>query len=144
MKWEKEMESKLKEYPYKKNALTEIKNRINFIRDTIYSLKPMGNTDPVQGGGSKQEDYLLNRIVEKNELEKTYKDLLYDVRFVDRALKCLNDKEKEVIELYYLNTVRLKIETICDRMGYEKSSVYRIKDDALKKMVIFMYGRIIS
>lgn len=145
MRWDKEVESKLKEYPRKLNAVTNLKHKISYLSDYIYTLKgSFRDTDPVQGGGCKQEDILLDRIVEKEELEKNLEYIEHEISWIQKGFTCLTDIEYKVIQQMYLNESRMSVDNICKSLGYEKSQVYNIRNTAVEKMTLELYGKIYS
>lgn len=142
MNWKREVQDKLYKYPYKKQAISNLKERILYLDETLKTIKPVVmDKVPLRGGGTKQEDVMLNRIMEKELLTANLKDCKVEVKDIEKSLKILTETELEVIELFYLSMYRTSIEKICDRLGYEKSQVYNIRNDALRKMAIFLYGR---
>lgn len=145
MKWEKEMESKLKEYPYKRNALFNLEDRIQYLNSTMYGLgASFRDSDPVQGGGNKAESKFINRIVEKTELEKNLENVKSDLKWVEKGLKCLDPVEKKVIESFYLTDFKISKEKLAQEMGYNKQHLYKIKDKAIYKMTLQLYGCLTS
>ena len=142
MDWEKIMEHRLRQYPYKEKAIENIQNRIEFLDSNMYGLKSvMRDTEPVQGGGNKQEDVLLDRIVEKTLLESNIELCKYEIMEIDKALGVLEGEERQVIELFYLQLHRISVEKIIDKLHLSKSHLYRIRDKSLKKLTMYLYGK---
>lgn len=145
MRWDKELEYKLREYPRKKAALPNMREKIKYLDKSIYMLKgSFRDTDPVQSGGCYQEDILLDKIVEKEELVKNIEDVEWDIKWVDKALNCLDDLELKVITRMYLDDVKISVKKLCEELHYEKSQLYRIKDKAIYKMTLELYGKLYS
>lgn len=145
MRWDKELEGKLKEYPRKVASISNLKGRIAFLEEGLYTLKgSFRDTDPVQGGGSPQEDILLSKIMEKGELEKNLADVRHEIAWVDKGLACLTETELKIIQMMYLQEYRVSVEKVCRAVGYEKTQVYKIKGDALRKMTLELYGKLYS
>lgn len=141
MKWEKEMECKLKEYPYKRNALFNLEDRINYLNSTMYGLgASYRDREPVQGGGNKAESQYINRIVEKMELEKNLENIRNDLEWIEKGLECLDPIEKKVIDSFYLTEYKVSKEKLAQEMGYNKQHLYKIKDQAIYKMTLHLYG----
>ena len=50
MRWDKELEYKLRELPLRVKALENLEDRISYLEETKYMVKPV-NTDSVQAFG---------------------------------------------------------------------------------------------
>ncbi len=143
MNWEREMIERLKKYEKRIKAIDNLKERIVYLQESMESIKPvMTDKDPIKGGTTKQEDVLINRIMEKDLLLDNLKFCEFEVKEIQKALKTLTETEAEIINMFYINTCR--VQTICEKLGYEKSQVYNIRNIALKKMTLFLYGKEIS
>lgn len=145
MNWEKEVISRLKNYNYRRNAIVNLKSKISYIDSNITSVKSISiDKDPIKGGGCKQEDVLVNNIVEKDLLIKNLKFCQREVEELDKAFKILTKTEFEVIQRLYLENYKINIKNICDEMGYSKSNIYNISHAAIKKMALYLYGKIMT
>lgn len=143
MNWEQVMMDKLKKYPYQLDAVVNIQNKIEFLNSDMYSLKSvMRDTEPVQGGGNKQEDVLIARVMEKTLLENNLKFVKYEINEIERAVDILDKDEKEVITLFYLQKYRMSVERMIDKLHCSKNTLYRTRNAAIRKMVLFLYGKI--
>lgn len=145
MKWEKEMECKLKEYPYKRNALFNLEDRIKYLNSTMYDLEScFKDSEQVQSGGNRAESKFISRIVEKTELEKNLDKVKSDLEWIEKGLECLDPIEKKVIESFYLKEFKISKEKLAQEMGYNKQHLYKIKDKAIYKMTLHLYGCLTS
>ncbi len=143
MRWDKELEFKLKDLPLKIKAMDNLEERIKYLEESKYLIKPI-NTDsvPASGGITKQEDVLVNKLVEIEELRRNLHLTQKEIDWLKKGLLVLNDTEKDVINKFCFDKV--KVRKICEELGYEKSQIYRIKDQAIYKMTIALYGTIYS
>ena len=56
-------------------------------------------------------------------------------KFIQRVLEILNKNERRVIERFYLTDEGKSVaEDLMEELGFEKSSIYRLKDSALDKI----------
>lgn len=140
MDWKKEAKDELRNYERLKMSLQNIKDRIQSIEEQKFSLKSSSDDTPVQGGGSKHEDKILNLIVEEERLKHTYKANKLRVSLVEKGLDALNDIERTVITEFAKNRPGVAVELIADKTGYERAQIYRIYDSALYKFTIAEYG----
>lgn len=123
--------------------MDNLEERIKYLEESKYLIKPI-NTDsvPANGGITKQEDTLVNKLVEIEELKRNLHLMQKEIDWLKKGLLVLNDTEKEVINKFCFDMV--KVRKICEELGYEKSQIYRIKDQAIYKMTIALYGTIYS
>ena len=145
MNWEKEVISRLKNYNYRKEAITNLKSRIGYIESNLTSVKTVSiDKDPIKGGGSKQGDILINNIVEKDLLLRNLKYCQREVEELDKAFEILTNTEYEVIQKLYLVSYRINLKDICNEMGYSKSNIYNISHAATKKLALYLYGKLMT
>lgn len=145
MNWEKEVISRLKNYNYRKEAITNLKSRIGYIESNLISVKTVSiDKEPIKGGGSKQEDILINNIVEKDLLLRNLKYCQREVEELDKAFEILTNTEYEVIQKLYLVSYRINLKDICNEMGYSKSNIYNISHVATKKLALYLYGKLMT
>ena len=141
MNWKRAAEEDLRRYTSQKMALENIPERVKMIEYRLTAMKgSMRDTDPVQGGMSMMEDKLLDNIVEKERLKHTYCAAKKLVDLISKGLAGLDEPEKHVLELFYINRQKNHVERLMEECNYEKSQVYNIKDKALYKFTISMYG----
>lgn len=141
MKWEKCAIEDLRKYAGMQESLINIPEKIKALEIRFESVKGASSDfTPVQGGGSHMEDAMLNNIVERKRLKLLYQADLRMVRLIERGLKSLSDNEKTVLNLFYINRAKHYMDELSSRLGYEKSQIYRIKDSALYKFTVNMYG----
>lgn len=141
MNWKKAAEDDLRRYTAQKQSLQNIPERIQALQYSCTALK--GSTccsDPVQGGMSQMEDRLLDNIVSRERLKHTYKATQRLVQLVERGLVGLEEHERNVLDVFYMHRCKGHVEKLMEEFNYEKSQVYRIKDTALYKFTIAMYG----
>ena len=141
MKWTECAITDLKKYRAMSESLTNIPERIRVLEIRFKSVKS-GSSDstPVQGGGSRSEDAMLDNIVERERLKLVYHADRRLVRLIERGLSKLSEEERLVIDLFYIDRPRYHLDELTKRLGYEKTQIYRIKDAALYKFTVTMYG----
>lgn len=141
MNWQKMSIERLREYENRKRALELILEQIETLKINFTSVKA-ARTDgtPVKEGGNKREDALINNIAKREELEKNLRIAENEVAITEKALATLTDEEKTVLEKFFINRPRRHIEELCELLCYEKTRVYEIKDNALRKFTMACYG----
>ncbi len=141
MYWKKCAEDDLRKYLRQKSALDNIPERIEALRAEYYSAKITNmSSAPVKGGGNRIEDALLNNITKRKRLEYTRASLKRLVDLTERGLAGLSDEERLILETFYVSRPPRHVEVLMERLGYERTRIYEIKDEALYKFTIFQYG----
>lgn len=138
MNWRKEAVNDLKNHQYRKEGLDNLEERIRLLDAQLTSLRGISVSEPVAGGVSKQEEAWINNISERERLEFSLKITKQLVDIVERGLASLDKRERAVLEGLYVH--RLHVEALCEKMNFEKSRIYEIKDIALKKFTLSVYG----
>ena len=141
MNWKAEAKNKLRKYDAMRMATVNIPQEISRLEGeytAIRSARSDGN--PVRGGTSGREDALINNIAERQELRWALQNAEQWVKTVDRALGTLRPEEKKILHGLYIYPGRGAAERLCADLGFEKSSLYRRRDQALTKFTRALYG----
>ena len=129
----------LETYQAKKEALTTIPERLRELESAFVSIgSPSADKVAVQGGGGN--DKALNNIVQRDKLSQNLAEVVRFTTRVERGLAVLGDDENEILSRCYIHPERGAVEHIANARGLDKSTVYRMRDDALRKFTIAMYG----
>jgi DNA-directed RNA polymerase specialized sigma subunit len=141
MKWSDCAVQDLKKYAGLKACVHNIEERIEALEMKFTGIKG-SRTDkiPAHGGGSKWEDQMLDNIVERERLKMLYKADVKLIAITERGLNALNNIERTVLERFFIYRSKDHVERLIQELGVEQSQVYRIKDQALYKFTIHMYG----
>lgn len=141
MNWQKEAESDLRNYIKRKESLDNIKERVRALQDEICSIKSAScDSVPIQGGGNRMEDSLINNIVKRKRLALAYRATSRLVLLTERGLESLTERERMVLEKFYIRRIPNHVGWLMDELVIEQSQVYRIKDDALYNFTVAMFG----
>jgi len=141
--WKKVAVEDLRRYQHLKKSLSHIPQRIETLEEYNLAVKGgMSGSEPVSGGTSTSEDRLISNICERERLGHNYKAVKGLVDMIEEGLGMLNKTERLVLERFYINRTQGYVDRLMDELGYEKSRVYQIKDDALHKFTVAMYGLI--
>ena len=117
-----------------------MRERIHALNEQLTALKSTSDSSAVRGGTCKAEDKVINNIVERERLKATYKATRHIVEIVERGLSGLDDGERFVLSAFYISRPKKHVENCCEQLHLEQSQVYRMKDRALYKFTISMYG----
>ena len=142
MNWKAEAIKDLKSYPQRKESIENIKERIKILDEQFTSLKGISVGEPVMGGFSRQEEKMLDNISERERLGFSLKVAEALVELTEKGLDVLDKKERAVIEGFYINRQDNHVDVLCERLHFEKTRLYEIKDNALRKFTMAMYGTV--
>lgn len=143
MDWKRAAMDDLRRYPFQKQSLENISTRVSALKQKFTTVKgTLSDATPVQGGASRIEDRMLDNIVERERLILTYRATKRLVDLVESGLAGLDDRERLVLERFFITRERAHVERLMEELHVEKTKVYSMKDQALYKFTICMYGLI--
>lgn len=140
MIWKNEAVSRLKAYQSKKLALENIPLEI---RQQVLALSSIRSADPDSApvrGNSTREDAMLNSMVYRGELEESLLRTRLWVDATDRALGALNQEERILLERFFIYAEPKAADRLAGDLHMDVKTVYRRKDEALRKFTIALYG----
>lgn len=140
MIWKNEAVSRLKAYQAKKLALENIPMEI---RQQVLALSSIRSSDPDSApvrGNSTREDAMLNNMVYRSELEESFLRTRLWVDATDRALGVLNQEERILLERFFIYAEPKAADRLAGDLHMDVKTVYRRKDEALRKFTIALYG----
>lgn len=139
--WEYRARDCLRMYNGMKIALINIPAQIEKLNGDFVSPKSARtDAEPVAGGTNRREDALIKNIVDRDNLKRRLKDTEIDINCIKRSLETLDAQERLILERMYMNVPRWSLERMSREMGYEKSTIYELRDRALKKFTVAMFG----
>ncbi len=145
MNWVSEALDKLRTYEARKTALESIPAEIQRLELDYANIRSAAsNSVPVQGGGSRMDDMLLANIIRREELARQLASAKAWVVMVDKALACLDDEDRIVLDRFYIHRQKGACERLCEELDREKSQVYRRRDRALRRFTLALYGGVES
>ena len=142
LNWKKEAINDLCLYLQRKEALDNIRYRIALLESQFISLKSISMDTPVMGGTSMQEEKLLSNISERERLQANLKIVEELVKLTEKGLNVLESRERKILEGFYFERLDNRVERLCERFHLEKTRLYEIKDGALRKFTVAMYGTV--
>lgn len=130
---------KLNKYYNDLEEIEIIKRVIKNYRESMENLKSVSSdVESVQGGGSKQEDIIVNTIDKIKRLEnKILKIKLYNADIIN-ALECIKDKEAKQIIMDVWFYKKDSMETIGRKLNMGSKKVWRISNKTLCSMYDFI------
>lgn len=142
MDWKIEATDKLKQYEAKRQSLQIIPLEIAQIESTMTGIRS-ARTDSIairNSGGNARENMMLSCIVRKEELRRNIEQTELWVQAVTAALDMLNDDERKILDRMYIHREKKAADRLAEELFVDLKTVYRWKDDALRKFTIALYG----
>lgn len=139
--WEKHSIDDLREYGALKESLGTLPEEIRALEEDMQLVKGTRyDKTPVEGGASGYEERLINYIDRKGRLEQNLDLARAKVERIERGLSVLTENERLVLTRFYIQREARYLDRLCGELGYEKTAVYGLKNRALKRFTLAMYG----
>lgn len=141
MDWKRTAKAELRDLPVMREAIKNIPERVRMLESQKTALKS-STTDstPVQGGGNRYEDRLLDLIVEQERLKHTLKAHRIRVALVEKGLSALTDQERTILTTFALHRSSEAVDLLAEQLYLERSRIYQLWDDALRRYTIAEFG----
>lgn len=116
----------------------EIRDEIKSLRSGITDAKSgLSNTDPVQGGGSSQEDRYFDIFDKIIDLERLLKMIDLDTRALKRVLSTLEDEDRDLVTKLWINKTS-SLRKLGPEVNMGKDTVKRKSD----KVLLYIYNEL--
>lgn len=143
MDWKREAVDKLRCYAARRTALAAIPEEIRRLEAEADGLRATAAARvAVQGGGGEREDRLLTNIAHREELERALEQTRAWVALVERGLAVLDPDERMVLHTMYMRRAKGGVERLCEELHVEVATVYRRRDEALRRFTLALYGTV--
>ena len=142
MNWQKMSIQRLREYEGRVTSLTLIPEQIRALELSFSAIRS-ATTDgtPVKGSsGNKREDALLDNIVMREELAANKEIAKREVDITEKGLAGLTEEQRKILHTFFVNRPRDHVGVLCEELCLERSRVYDLKDEALKRFTMACYG----
>lgn len=141
MNWERISVERLREYNGRLAAIESIPEQIKTLELQFKAIRSATKDgDPVKGGTTDREERLLSNISKRGELESNLEIAKREVQTTEKGLSVLTDKERRVLTVFFIDRPKDHVKKLCEEMMFEKTKIYQIKDEALKKFTKAVYG----
>lgn len=141
MNWQKEAINDLRNYLPRKRAVESMRERKRALEEKFQSIKCVTmDADPVKGGGSRMEDNLLNNITERERLDLNIKATTRLLALTEKGLGYLDDRQRMILHSFYVERPNDHVGELMEKLHMERSRVYQLKDEALYRFTVGMFG----
>lgn len=135
--------NRLRDHSARVIALETIPEQIEAL-ELQYSAIRSATTDsePVSGGANRREDMLVDNILKRETLRSNFEIAKREIEITKRALAVLSADEQRILDLFFINRQSGYIDRLCDELCVERSRVYTMKDEALRKFCLAVCGTV--
>jgi len=136
----------LKRYKLIKIRLRILRNKLTTLESLITSVRGVtSNPVPNFGGSSKYEDKLIDYITRKDYYKIKTDKYQEELASIEAALNELTRQEQKVLDIFFLTENEeingSRVSVLCEALGFEKSHIYRIREQALLRLASVYYAR---
>ena len=141
MNWQKISVERLREYTAQKDAELSLAEQIETLELAFEAVRSASfDATAVRGGGNKREDALIKNIVMRKELQRNLEIVKREIETTEKGLKALSKEQRRILEKFFITRNYRHVEDLCEELCLEKSRIYTLKDEALRKFTISCYG----
>ena len=96
--------------------------------------------EPGRGGGGTAQDWLVAGLERKMRMERSLAAARQAVDGVETAMKALDKREQLVLRQFYIRRERGHVDRLCQELQVEPATVYRLRNRALERFALALYG----
>lgn len=141
MNWKEEAAEKLRRLPMMVQATASIPRELERLELEARMLQS-GNGKLGGKNLRAQENMLLDNLIRRRELQDLCESAESWVAITNGAMKQLTETEKKLLVGLYVEGA--DVQQVCRELQMERSSLYRHRDAALKKLTLALYGTLES
>lgn len=140
--WERLVIEQLRDIELKRAAYENAIDHIKRLKEEASKVRgPVLSTQPCEGGKlNKEEERRLNNLSLCEEITANAKRLRKDLIVFDQAWNQLTNNEQIVLTYFFINRPKNHIDFLMEKLNYERSKIYYLKDDALYKLTMLLYA----
>lgn len=145
MNWMNEAKKKLARCNYMRQSVINLPKEIEVLSSKRERLKSI-RTNEDKGRGSQYfaDQAMVSSLSEQQDLERALEDARKWLDPVERALSSLSEEEREVVERLCIKRKKGEAQRLCNDLFMSQSALYRLRQKALQKFTLAMYGALES
>lgn len=138
MNWKAEAVDRLTQYDAAQRAAENLAGEVLRLEELLKS-PGVARTEPGKGGRSR-EDWQLNQMMLLEETRSRLRQTQRWLQSTGGALEALDPEERLVLQRLFVQPRKGAVEALCRELSAERSSVYRRRDQALRRFTLALYG----
>ena len=145
MNWKNEAMEKLRRFDPMCRAVHNLPLEIRRLQIAASSLKGARTDAPVTSGDvGRREELLMENLVHRQELQQRLEQARCWLDMTQRALESLEPAEQLILQRLYIRPEKDALTRLRQELGVEQSTVYRRRDEALRRFTLALYGTVDS
>lgn len=133
----------LRNYRIMLRSVENLAEKIALLDERMKQTRTVRITDmpPNHGIGERTvDDTWIDCIVEKENIALSLSLERKRIALIDRGLEALTDDERLVLTKFYIDRTPRYMDELCDALHVERTKIYNIREDALRKFTLMEYG----
>jgi len=135
MDWKNCAVDDLRRYKQMKVGILNSRDKVRMLENSVKDARIA-----TEGHIRNSDSHIIDIIVETERLKHNIATAEGLTSLVDRGLSTLTYDERTVLEDFYMTDNPKGAKKLRDELGYAPRSLYRLRDGALKKFTLAMYG----
>ncbi len=138
MNWKAEAIDRLSQYQGAKLAEDNLAGEVLRLEELLKSPGIL-RTEPGKTGRSR-EDWQLGQMLLLDQTRSRLTQTRQWLRSTEGALEALEPEERLVLQRLFIAPRKGAVEALCHELAAERSSIYRRRDQALRRFTLALYG----
>lgn len=141
----KDAEQELRSYSDKKETIANLEKKLEDLAEmkiSIRSARTDGN--PVKGGGDGRTEWIVSIMEKEDNANLNLFVAKKQLEWIERGLSALSQTERLILDRFYISRHPGYLERLMDELGFEKTAIYQMKDDALFHYRVAAHGPIMA
>ncbi len=141
MNWKEEGLDKLRQFDGMRQAVRCIPEQLEKLKKeeaVLLSTKPRGIHHRTQR--RQYENRLLENRIRQRELNLSLEHAAFWLQTVNSAFSRLTPEEKLILNRFFIMPEKGACFQLCEELAREESTIYRKREQALRKFILAMYG----
>ena len=135
------LREKLERYIEVKESYGKLMDDIAYLENKLEGKVTATYGESLGHNQAGADERFLNQLAELDALRANNDENMKLIDDVDKAIKCLNDMEKEILFTLYGTRQRGgKARKLADKYSYEERQIYRIGEQAASKVSYRLFG----
>ncbi len=141
MDWKMELVDRLKNHRYQKCAQDTLPVLIQQEKDHVEEIRRfLDGADPKRQTGKSLEYQLMSCLALIRELKRNLSRASESVWEMEAGLSTLSETDRMILDSFYIYPAKGCVDRLCDSLCYGKSTIYRLRDIALARLAVELYG----
>ena len=139
MNWKNEAIERLSQYTAARCAESNLHSEVERLESVLRS-PGVSRTDTPAGSPKSREDWQLNQMLLLEQTRSRLHQTRQWLRSTEEAMNTLTEEERLVLQRLFISPKKGGVEALCRELAAERSSVYRRRDQALRRFTLALYG----